>query len=481
MTETMNQQTLKLPAEFCLRMEKMLGEEYPAFLDAFEKGSSWRALRVNTLKTDPERLREIYRGPLERVPWTDNGFYYEEKDRPGKSPLHEAGLYYIQEPSAMAVAALSGTMPGERVLDLCAAPGGKSTQLACMLQGEGLLVSNEIHPARARILSQNMERMGAVNAVVTNESPESLAGHFPAFFDRIIVDAPCSGEGMFRKEEQALSCWSPENIALCAARQADILDRAAQMLTDGGVLVYSTCTFAPEEDEGAIASFLVRHPDFEILPLASSLEEKLSLYGFGRGNPAFLDLITDADPALLQVQGLDETLRLWPHRLKGEGHFMAALKRKGRKFRSRLNGKAKPLDQALLRLFGDFAKDNLKTELKGTFISFGQELYLEPEPLPLKNLRVLRPGLHLGTFKKNRFEPSHALALSLSPEKAVRTVNLSLASEEARVYMRGESLSCQGLKGWTLVCIEGCSAGWGKAAGGILKNHYPRGLRLTGI
>lgn len=286
---------------------------------------------------------------------------------------------------------------------------------------------------------------------------------------------------MFRKEEQALACWSQDNIDLCAARQADILDSAARMLTDGGVMIYSTCTFAPEEDEGTVASFLVRHPDFEILPLASSLGDKLSLWGFERGNPAFLDLIRDADPAAYKVPGLEETLRLWPHRLKGEGHFMAALVRKGRKFRARLSGKAKPLDQTSRRLFQEFAGEALKTELKGTFLTFGQELYLEPEPLPLKGLRVLRPGLQLGTFKKNRFEPSHALALFLSPGKAARTLDLSLSSGEALTYMRGESLPCQGQKGWTLVCMEGCSAGWGKAAGGILKNHYPRGLRLTGI
>lgn len=481
MTETKDQQAASLPADFCRRMEKMLGENFPAFLGAFEREDSFRALRVNTLKTDPGSFREIYPGTLKRVPWTDNGFYYGEKDRPGKSPLHEAGFYYIQEPSAMAVAALSGTEPGERVLDLCAAPGGKSTQLACMLKGQGLLVANEIHPARARILSQNIERMGIGNAVVTNEAPETLADHFPAFFDRIIVDAPCSGEGMFRKEEQALACWSRENVDLCAARQAEILDQAARMLTDGGVLIYSTCTFAPEEDEGSVASFLVRHPDFEILPLASSLGEKLSEWGFERGDPAFLNLIPDADPAALGVPGLEETIRLWPHRLEGEGHFMAALVRKGRKFRARLSGKTKPLDQASLRLFREFAKEALKRDLTGTCISFGAELYLEPEPLPLKGLRVLRPGLHLGTFKKNRFEPSHALALFLSPEDAAQTLDLTLASGEASSYMRGDSLPCQGKKGWTLVCLEGGSAGWGKAAGGILKNHYPRGLRLTGI
>lgn len=481
MTDSMNHQPQKLPAAFCRRMEQMLGKEYPAFLSAFDREDSFRGLRVNTLKTDPERLKEIYQGSLERVPWTENGFYYEEKDRPGRSPLHEAGFYYIQEPSAMAVAALSGTERGERVLDLCAAPGGKSTQLACMLEGEGLLVANEIHPARARILSQNIERMGIGNAIVTNEAPETLADCFPAFFDRIIVDAPCSGEGMFRKEEQALVCWSQENIDLCADRQAQILDSAARMLTDGGVLVYSTCTFAPEEDEGTVASFLVRHPDFEIMPLASSLGEKLSLWGFERGNPAYLDLIRAADPALYGARGLDETLRLWPHRLKGEGHFMAMLVRQGRKFRARLSGKTKPVDQAQLRLFKDFAADALRADLKGTFLTFGQELYLEPEPLPLRGLRVLRPGLHLGTFKKNRFEPSHALALFITPEQAARTLDLSVSSGEALRYLKGESPACQGPKGWTLVCIEGGSAGWGKAAGGILKNHYPKGLRPAGI
>ncbi len=481
MSEEKNNQVIRLPEAFCSRMKEMLGEDYPAFLSAFSEGRSWKALRVNTLKTDLARFRAVYRGDLDQVPWAENGFYYDEADRPGRSPLHEAGLYYIQEPSAMAVAALSGTQPGERVLDLCAAPGGKSTQLAAMLEGQGLLVANEIHPARARILSQNIERMGIKNALVTNEAPEDLALRFPAFFDRIIVDAPCSGEGMFRKEEQALACWSQDNVDLCARRQASILDSAAAMLTDGGVLIYSTCTFAPEEDEGSIAAFLVRHPDFSILPLASSLGERLTEYGFDRGNPAFLDLVPSADPAMKARKGLEETIRLWPHRLRGEGHFVAALVRQGKKFRARTAGKSKGPDQASLKLWKDFEKEALKTDLQGTFLLFGSELYLEPEPVPLKGLKVLRPGLHLGTLKKNRFEPAHALALSLQPEEAKSSLDLPAGCPEAAAYLRGEALPCSGQRGWTLISLDGCSLGWGKAGGSMIKNHYPRGLRIAGI
>ena len=480
-TEQISSQEIKLPEAFRSRMEQMLGGDYPAFLSSFSSGRSWKALRVNTLKISPEDFRKIYGGSLDRVPWTENGFYYDEEDRPGRSPRHEAGMYYIQEPSAMAVAALSGTVPGERVLDLCAAPGGKSTQLAAMLEGQGLLVANEIHPARARILSQNIERMGISNALVTNEAPEDLALRFPAFFDRIIVDAPCSGEGMFRKEDQALACWSQENIDLCAARQAGILDSAASMLTDGGVLVYSTCTFAPEEDEGTIAAFLVRHPDFGIWPLASSLGEKLEDYGFDRGKRAFLDLIPDADPAMKAAEGLEETIRLWPHRLRGEGHFMAVLVRQGRKFRARSTGKVRGADAAGMKLWKAFEKEALKTDLRGTFLLFGAELYLEPEALSLKGLKVLRPGLHLGTLKKNRFEPSHALALSLLPGQARNCLDLSADSPQAAAYLRGESLPCRDLHGWTLITLDGCSLGWGKAAGSTVKNHYPRGLRIMGI
>ena len=251
---------MELPVLFEERMRRMLPpEEYEQFLKSYER-EQYHALRVNTLKIRRKEFLERGLFDLEPVPWCENGFYYGENERPGKHPFHEAGLYYIQEPSAMSAAALADVQPGEYVLDLCAAPGGKSTQLASALQGQGLLVANEIHPARAKILSQNIERMGVRNALVTNETPQSLALRFPAFFDRIIVDAPCSGEGMFFKEEQALIHWSPENVQMCASRQDEILEEAAKMLAPGGTLVYSTCTFAPEEDEGQHGTLSERAP-----------------------------------------------------------------------------------------------------------------------------------------------------------------------------------------------------------------------------
>ena len=255
-----------LPQLFLDRMKQMLEEEYPAFLNSYED-ARYQALRINPSKTDRNRFAEETSFHLQPVPWEANGFYYEKEDQPGKHPYHEAGVYYIQEPSAMAPAAYLDAQPGEKVLDLCAAPGGKSTQIAAAMQGKGLLVSNEIHPARAKILSENMERMGVKNVMVTNESPQTLAGMFTEYFDRIMVDAPCSGEGMFRKNEQACEEWSPENVQVCAARQQEILACAASMLRPGGRMVYSTCTFAPEENEGTISRFLEQHPQFHIVPV----------------------------------------------------------------------------------------------------------------------------------------------------------------------------------------------------------------------
>lgn len=476
-------------------MQNMLGEEYPAFLESLS-GKRYRALRLNPLKTRIQEGKEKLPFTLSPVPWTKNGFYYEEEEQPGKHPYHEAGLYYIQEPSAMApvpclmeerasVAAIperqeehvsaaaiperqeEPATPG-RILDLCAAPGGKSTQIAEYMRGRGMLITNEIHPQRAKILSENIERMGISNAIVLNETPESLSKRFIAFFDRILVDAPCSGEGMFRKNDNAGEEWSEENVALCAERQDGILDCAATMLKPGGRLVYSTCTFAPAEDEGSVSRFLETHPDF----------------------------------------CLEKEERLMPHKIKGEGHFLAVLHRKGGQLSSAATaGTEKSLTLKDCREFLDFAKEALTipaeelTEGK-ILLRFGEQLYLAPAETPsLRGLKVLRPGLHLGTVKKNRFEPSHALALFLKKEQVVHAVNLACDGTAVRKYLEGQTLTIgEGCdvemahiitrgrmaaeqadvslpKGWCLVCVDGYSLGWGKAAGAILKNHYPKGLR----
>ena len=492
-----------LPQEFTERMEKMLGEEAPAFFA--EYGSAHvRALRVNTNKTVREDF--LLRAPfsLSPVPWVADGFYYGGADAPGKHPWHEAGVYYIQEPSAMAPAEYlmrpmaqdavstadkaiesgagggnADTYHGERILDLCAAPGGKSTQIAAAMRGEGILFCNEIHPARAKILSENIERMGVTNAIVTNETPARLTERFPAYFTRILVDAPCSGEGMFRRNEGARAEWSPENVELCAVRQDEILDCAAGMLAPGGRLVYSTCTFAPAENEGSVARFLERHADFfvEEMPLSD---------GMDHGCPEWVDAPDSQGGQILR------TIRLWPHRLQGEGHYLAVLRKEGelRTGEMDISGERGILSKDLKTpekgcpKYLEFAREVFCAESRFArneserYLRFGEQLYRMPEGTPaLSGLKILRPGLHLGTVKKNRFEPSHALALSLEPEDVIRSVGFTADSGEIAGYLRGETFSCDGEKGWHLVAVDGYSVGWGKLAGGVMKNHYPKGLR----
>ncbi len=481
-----------LPVVFENRMKEMLGDAFGAYLEAFESPEV-HALRYNPLKKDGEGKRASEVRPadgwtLTPVPWEPNGFAYGAEDTPGKHPYHEAGIYYIQEPSAMAPVRLLAPQPGERVLDLCAAPGGKTTQIAGLMLGEGILVANEIHPARARILSENLERLGVKNAIVTNEAPERLAERFPGFFDRILVDAPCSGEGMFRRENDALDMWSEDNVRQCAERQEGILDCAARMLRQGGVLVYSTCTFAPAEDEGSIAAFRMRHPEFVVTD-TGFLKEKMPA-GSCDGHPEWA--VSPTGEALAEEAGrdLEKTLRLWPMYVKGEGHFAARLS-KGEETPAEDAVKAAPvggfepgIPAKGLEDYFAFVQESLDPDCElaregkngKRFLLFGENLYRMPEETPsLKGLKVLRPGLQLGTFRKNRFEPAHALALALEPGE-VKHVQL-LSMEDARRYLSGQTLNAEGEKGWQLLCTGGFSLGWGKLAGGVLKNHYPKGLR----
>ncbi len=469
---TMDTMATMLPEAFLNRMKELLQDEYPLFLESIG-GAAFKGLRVNTLKTDVAGFLQKKVFALREIPWTSCGFYYEEETKPGKHPFHDAGVYYIQEPSAMAPVTFLEVKPGERILDLCAAPGGKTTQIAAYMQGEGLLVCNEIHPQRAKILSENVERMGIRNAVVTNETPQNLANVFPGYFDKILVDAPCSGEGMFRKNEEASTEWSPENVANCAKRQDEVLMAAAQMLRPGGRLVYSTCTFAPAENEGTISRFLREHTDFFI-------EKVKKPQGFIGGQPSWIE---DAVP------GLEDTMRLMPHKIQGEGHYLAVLVKSGEENaayrRNSVNGLEKGIKEKEYADFTAFAKQSLaKDILQGVYLLFGEQLYLGPVDMPaLKGLKVLRPGLHLGTMKKNRFEPSHALALALKKEEVTRYVDLSI--EDTGRYLNGQTFSMEEIRvepkeadaGWCMVCVEGYSVGWGKLAGNMLKNHYPKGLR----
>ena len=493
-----------IPEKFKERMNLLLGGEYEEFLEALEQ-ERYQALRVNPMKMDREEFLRKAPFSLAPVPWEENGFYYKKEEtpqQPGKHPWHEAGVYYIQEPSAMSAVPFLEACPGERILDLCAAPGGKSTQIAAAMRGEGLLICNEIHPARAAILSENIERMGVRNALVLNETPDRLADRFPGFFDRILVDAPCSGEGMFRKNEAAGEEWSPENVQMCAERQREILEYAYQMLRPGGRLCYSTCTFAPAEDEGSIGWLLKKHPALYVLPVPMP-------EGFASGHPEWAAMgeteemeetvgqasDPEAGSASGPAPGLEHTMRLWPHRLRGEGHYVAVLEKTGAAEtkeqptaeqeaeklpakRTRRRDGEKGLGEKDYAEFSAFAQENLRVQLSGIYLRFGEQLYLAPEETPvLRGLKVLRPGLHLGTVKKNRFEPSHALALTLRPEDVAHAVSLDAEGRQVKDYLNGLTFPAEGEKGWYLICADGCSLGWGKLAGGIMKNHYPKGLR----
>ena len=477
---------MNLPIEFEKKMKAFLGNEWDDFLYSYDN-NRFQALRFNTLKVQsPEermRILKVLGIPSDkRVSWANEAYYFDENVRPGKHPYHEMGLYYIQEPSAMSAAALLAPKPGMRVLDLCAAPGGKSTQLATYLGDSGLLVSNEINTQRSRILSQNIERMGIKNAIVTNEDSFVLASHFPGFFNAIQVDAPCSGEGMFRKLPEAIEQWSMENVAICATRQKEILDNAAVMLKPGGVIVYSTCTFSKEENEDVIEYFLERHPDFT----------------------------------------LEEMERFWPHKVDGEGHFVAKLVRRGgvnelgadydvcedscnkvedtglkadRKTKKNKNSKnrkneTKPaLTKENMKLLSEFLDETISEDMaawikNSRLVMFGEQLYRLPDmEVDIKGLKVQRAGLHIGEFKKQRFEPSHSLALALKLNDAKNLVKLTWDDPQTIGFFNGQSVvlsdeqAVECKKGWALVCVDGYTAGWGKVNGTQVKNHYPKGLR----
>lgn len=461
--------------EFLERMKTMLGEEFPRFLQCYEE-EEHHALRLNTLKYNGEYQEQQTEDALKRVPWCKDGYYYGKEHRPGRHPYHEAGVYYIQEASAMAPVVYLEPQPGERILDLCAAPGGKSTQIGAAMKQQGILICNEIHPARAKILSENVERMGLRNAIVTNETPQRLEAAFPEYFDRILVDAPCSGEGMFRKNSEAVEEWSPKNVAMCAERQDEILACAAQMLAPGGRMVYSTCTFAPQENEGTIFRFLSRHPEFHVerVEKYEGMSPGVTRWAWEFGGPD-----KDAGEPIPDTDfPLEHTIRLWPHCLRGEGHYVAVLRKEGLLPKDRRVPLEKGLKEKECREYQEFCRDNLTTVLSGVFVKFGDQLYLAPEGTPsLYKLKVLRPGLHLGTVKKNRLEPSHALALTLTPGEVRRSWNLSGRSGEIADYLKGQTLPAEGEKGWYLITVDGYSIGWGKLSGNIMKNHYPKGLR----
>lgn len=426
-----------LPQAFVERMAAQLGEELPAFLAAMDAPYQ-RGIRVNPLKPTDAAVP----GLLEPVPWASTGYYLVNESNAGALPLHEAGAYYLQEPSAMLPAAVLDPQPGETVLDLCAAPGGKSTQLALRMKGRGLIVCNEPVGKRAAILARNVERMGVVNALVVSAMPDQLAKKWPAGFDAIQVDAPCSGEGMFRRHPETRDEWSPESPAGCAKRQVDILDAAAQLVRPGGRIVYSTCTMNPTENEDTVAAFIQRHPDFSL---------------------AAFDL-----PGASAPTGM---MTCYPHRMRGEGHFVALLRRAGDVSAHLPEDKSLPRpDKGQMTMLRAFSPD-----APAPTHCLGDTLVHLPGCPDVRGLKVLRCGLHLGVAKGKVFQPDHAWAVAA---EGPRFPHIPLTEEQAALYQRGEVIPVdESLRGWVLPTLHGLCLGWGKASDGVMKNHYPKGLR----
>lgn len=471
-----NDKPSSLPKAFLREMEDLLGDEYQAFLDSY-RDEKTSAIRVNTLKLPIESFKDLglFNIDFERdkISWAVEGYYLSGDVNPGKNPLHDAGAYYIQEPSAMSVVGQTPISEGDRVLDLCAAPGGKSTYILSRLNHKGLLVSNEINPSRIRALGENLERFGAVNSIITNSDSSNLLTFFKGFFDKIFIDAPCSGQGMFRKDDFAIEDWSQDKVDECVAIQRQLIRDAYQMLRAGGMIIYSTCTFTRQENEAIIEDFLGDYPDANLL---------------------------DMD-------------RIWPHRDRGEGHFCARISKKvdkqgdqeaqdsdllafdkdshrdssresAKKSKKKQRSKAKSnrKNQEYLGLYEDFAIDylidgGLRKLLEPGLAVKEERLHYQPLDYDLRGLKVLRSGLFIGEFKKNRFEPAHSLAMALKPSDVKYTLDFANDSDEIRAYLRGESIGTGQSRGWVLVSVDGVSLGWGKESNGTLKNKYPKGLR----
>lgn len=456
-------QIMKLPKEFEDKMKGLIGEEEFLVYEKKLDEEQFHGLRVNTSKISVEDFLKISPFSLKPVPWTKNGFYYDKEEKPAKHPYYFAGLYYIQEPSAMTPASLLPVEPGDKVLDLCAAPGGKSTELAAKLNGSGILVSNDISNSRAKALLKNLEMFGITNSIIISETPNKLAERFPCYFDKILIDAPCSGEGMFRKSNSMISAWEKNGVDLFVGLQRSILKEAVTMLKPGGMILYSTCTFSPEENEQSIEYLLELNPDFMI-------EELPKDWGFADGNP---------DWGLKQIPALKNTLRIWPHKVQGEGHFVALLKdtkEKEDKSYSRYPYKKEKLP--------DFVKEFLNQLdapfQSGNFEIIKDNLYWLPEEMAdIKGLRLLRSGLYLGVIKKNRFEPSQSLAMALKQSQFSNTISLSAKDPRVMKYLKGETIEdVNGAKdGYVLVCVDGFPLGWGKLSKTVLKNKYHTGWR----
>ena len=460
-----------LPRSYVDAMKELLEEDYDAYIKSLDE-KPYVGIRTNLLKLEPEKLKEILDRDFKEIPWVKEGFYFEEErgvlttpslsniekiKSISKNPYYFAGLYYIQEPSAMTPAMVAGIKPGDKVLDLCAAPGGKSTQAAAYLQGEGLLVSNDISASRVKALQKNIEVSGIDNVLITNEDPKNLSKVYIEYFDKIIVDAPCSGEGMFWRDSAVFRAYLGRGPEFFTGLQVSILNEAAKMLKPGGTLVYSTCTYSKVEDEGSLSEFLENHPDFKI--------DKIN-----------------ADFGFEESKILPGTIRLFPHKIKGEGHFVARLKKDERalekdenKTKDKKKRKSLKLPEELLEFLGKIKRD---WDYERIFINKDYAYYLPKDALIDKSLHYIRTGLLLGEIKKNRFEPFQALAMNIKFDEWENPLNLSATDERVIKYLKGETIEADDeYMGIRLVCVDGFSLGFVKQNKKSCKNKYYQGWR----
>lgn len=458
---------MDLPQLFLQRMQLLLQDDLDSFLQGYAN-SLRRGLRVNTSKISVDKFLNLFPHPLERSPFADNVFYLDAEHKAGSDPLHHAGAYYMQEPSASSAVSVLNPQEGERILDLCAAPGGKSTQIAAYLGSDGLLWSNEFILARARILQQNLERWGYRNQVVSSQDTSVLCEGLRDYFDAVLVDAPCSGEGMFRKEPQALTEWSIDNIRLCANRQDEILSNAAKAVKPGGRIVYSTCTFAPEENEGAVFRFLSSHPHFTLEPICVDW-----------GCPGIsADRVRSLCPEVNNSVDFSKCRRIFPQH-GGEGHFIALFRRNTEDIPATVSEYNYPPKDVHRQSAEDLYRTCFSDEPNGIFVTFGEQVRLLPHNLPdCRGLGVLSAGVAVATVCKNRLEPSHSVYVATQQKDCRQYLNLSPADSRLISFLHGEEITCEEQSGWTAVCVNGISVGFGKASNGKLKNRYPKGLRL---
>ena len=456
------------PPQFLAKMAQLLGAEYPAFVASLDKPRP-AGLRTNTLKISAADFSRI--SPFSLTPlgeFEPAAFLLPDSSKAGSHPYHAAGLYYLQEPAAMVVGGLLDPQAGELVLDLAAAPGGKATHLAARMENEGLLVANDVQRGRARLLAQNMERLGVTNALICDETPDRLAAAFGPIFDRVLLDAPCSGESLFRRLDEV--DWSPAIVAACARRQTGILDAAARLVRPGGLLAYATCAFSPEENEQQLDIFLSAHPDFSITAVPVSA-------GFDAGRHEWIDAPQLPRDKQLEIR---HAVRLWPHHFPGDGHFMAIMRR------NKSTGNEKPLEllqpkgqKGDIAVWKEFRRQTLRMNVAEERIHcVNNRLYLLPDlAIKTESLHLLRYGLFLGEARRGYFKPAHTLAMALTANQVKQHVNWPADAAQISAYLSGHDLPSRGANGWVLVTVDGFPLGWGKRSNGRLKNHYPRGLR----